>query len=102
MEGGGAQDAIARFRKNPPAMLGLGIVAALALFALVGPVLSGHDPDVSDFSEERDRFGAPPGPSLRHLLGTDHLFRDVLARLAVGARVSLSVALLATLLTIAV
>jgi ABC-type dipeptide/oligopeptide/nickel transport system permease subunit/ABC-type transport system substrate-binding protein len=102
MQGGGIREVLTQFRKSPPAMLGLGIVAALSLFALVGPTLSGHDPDVSDFSLSRDRFGAPPGPSFDHWLGTDHLFRDLFTRLAVGARVSLSIALLATLLVIAV
>jgi ABC-type dipeptide/oligopeptide/nickel transport system permease subunit/ABC-type transport system substrate-binding protein len=102
MYGGGIREGLAHFRKSPPAMLGLGIVAALSLFALVGPALSRHDPNVSDFSLERDHFGAPPGPSWEHWLGADHLLRDVFARLAVGARVSLSIALLATLLTIVV
>ena len=52
-----------RMLRDPQARVGLGIVAALAIFAAVGPALSGWDPDLSDFSVARDRFGAPPGPS---------------------------------------
>jgi ABC-type dipeptide/oligopeptide/nickel transport system permease subunit/ABC-type transport system substrate-binding protein len=91
-----------RLLRDPRARVGIGIVAALALFAAVGPALSGWDPDVSDFSLARDRYGAPPGPSAEHWLGTDPLFRDLVARLAQGARVSLSIAVLATSVTTAI
>ena len=88
----------AHFRKNRPAMLGLAIVVALALFALFGPLLTRWGPNEIDAGLRRGAFGAPPGPSAAHWLGADHLFRDELARLAAGARVSLSVALAATAL----
>jgi len=90
-----------RLLRDPRARVGIGIVVLLGLFAAVGPALSGWDPDVSDFSLARDSFGAPPGPSAAHWLGTDPLFRDLLARLAQGARVSLAVAVLATCVTTA-
>src|SRR5262249_12715920 len=41
-------------------------------------------------------------PSLRHWFGTDELGRDVLARIAVGARVSLVVAVSSTILAVAI
>ena len=88
-----------RLLRDPRARVGLGIVAALAIFAAIGPAISGWDPDLSDFTVARDRFGAPPGPSAAHWLGTDPLFRDLFARLAQGARVSLSIAVLATAVT---
>ncbi len=90
-----------RLLRDPRAQIGIGIVVLLVLFAAVGPALSGWDPNASDFSLARDRFGAPPGPSAAHWLGTDPLFRDLLARLAQGARVSLAVAVLATGVTTA-
>jgi ABC-type transport system substrate-binding protein/ABC-type dipeptide/oligopeptide/nickel transport system permease subunit len=80
-------------------MTGLTIASALALFALVGPFLIPHDPNASDFTLTRSATGAPPGPSASHWLGVDPLFRDVLARLASGARVSLAISLLATALS---
>ena len=91
-----------RMLRDPRARVGLGIVAALAIFAAVGPTISGWDPDLSDFSLMRDRLGAPPGPSAAHWLGTDPLFRDLFSRLAQGARVSLSIAVLATGVTTAI
>lgn len=65
--------------------LGLALLGALALAALLAPWLTPHDPGAPDLLA---RFA---GPSARHPLGTDELGRDVLARLLSGARVSLAV-----------
>ena len=89
-----------RFGHNRTAMLGLAIVAGLVLFALLGPLLVGADPNQSDFTLERHPTGAPPGPSRAHWLGTDTLYRDLLARLAAGARLSLLIAACATAIAI--
>ncbi|HEY4118345.1 MAG TPA: ABC transporter permease, partial [Byssovorax sp.] len=85
-----------RFARSPAAMFGLVVAVLLVAFALLGPLFAAWAPDVSDFSMTRDAFGAPPGPSARHWLGTDAIFRDVASRLASGARVSLLVSLGAT------
>lgn len=70
--------------------LALGLVAALALLAIVGPFVT-VDPDLqADLVN-----GTLQAPSLHHLLGTDGYSRDVLARLAHGARISLLIALIA-------
>jgi ABC-type dipeptide/oligopeptide/nickel transport system permease subunit/ABC-type transport system substrate-binding protein len=90
----------ARFRSDRAAMTGLGLVGLVSALAIAGPWLARFDPNESDFNLARDRFGAPPGPSFTHWLGCDALFRDVFARLASGARVSLGVALVATLISI--
>ncbi|WP_437803276.1 ABC transporter substrate-binding protein [Sorangium sp. So ce693] len=92
------EDAARRFLGDRSALLGLGIVALLSLFAAVGPAVIAHDPNASDFTLARDASGAPPGPSAAHWLGTDPLFRDLLARLAHGARLSLAIALSSTAL----
>jgi ABC-type dipeptide/oligopeptide/nickel transport system permease subunit len=89
-----------RLRADSSAMLGLAVVVALLVFALIAPLVLG-DPNLSDFTLARDARGAPPGPSLRHLLGTDRLFRDNLARLAHGARLSLFIALSAVFVAVA-
>jgi ABC-type dipeptide/oligopeptide/nickel transport system permease subunit len=78
-------------------MVGLGIVVLLVLFALVGPALAGHDPYTSDFAGGV-AGGLPIGPSRAHLLGADRIFRDELARLAYGARLSLLIGVAATLI----
>ena len=78
-----------------PATL-LTIVALTAIFA---PLLAPYDPTKGKMTERR----IPPffleGGSTAHLMGTDNLGRDVLSRLIYGARVSLSVSLLAIAIT---
>lgn len=68
---------------------GAGLVAFLAAFVLIGPLVYNVDPTLSSSSPLLP-------PSLSHPLGTDYLGRDVLARLIYGGRVPLGVALLAT------
>jgi ABC-type dipeptide/oligopeptide/nickel transport system permease subunit len=85
-----------RFTKNRGATLGVGIVIALVLFAVLGPVASSHGPLASDFVGGQGPDQRPIGPSASFLLGADMLFRDELVRLAYGARLSLLIALAAT------
>jgi peptide/nickel transport system permease protein len=70
---------------------GVGFVLAVAIVALAAPWLSPQDPTRQSL---RGRLAAPTlqGTDGRaHLLGTDHLGRDVLSRVIWGARVSLLV-----------
>jgi len=98
----GTRPVLARYLRDPSARLGLVLLSALVLFALLGPLVIPHDPLTSDFTTQRDALGAPPGPSLSHPLGTDSLFRDILARLASGARLSLGLASLATAIAVGI
>ena len=81
--------------RDPGVRLGLALLAVMLTLALVGPWVTA-DPNLSDFTAGRTPSGAPPGPSWAHPLGTDPLFRDVLARLCHGARTSLLVSVAAT------
>lgn len=63
-------------------LVGLVFVVLFVLFALFGPLLT-VNPDEQNYAATLQ----PPSPE--HLLGTDDLGRDVLARAAAGARVSL-------------
>src|SRR5258705_262436 len=92
--------AIQRFRKNRAAVVGAGIVMALVVFALFAPIFVGHDPLASDLLHGRSEDGTPAPPSLLHLLGTDSLFRDELARLAHGARLSLEIGFAASAISL--
>lgn len=94
--------AFRRFQKNRGAVFGAALVLVLVAFALLGPLLSGHDPNSSDFGGGRDASGVLVGPSPAHWLGVDPLMRDSFSRLAHGARVSLLVAFFATTLSIVV
>lgn len=77
----------------------LGAVLALAL--VIVAFVPHRDPIAIDIDGGLTEMGAPLPPSSCHVLGTDHLGRDVWARVASGANTSLGIALAATLLAIA-
>jgi len=73
----------------------LPVMAAVLLLALLAPWIAPHDPNAVDLARKL----ASPGPD--HLLGTDHLGRDIFSRLIWGARVSMgSVAAIAALIVV--
>ena len=88
-------DAIARLLANRAATASLAVLALLTLFALLGPALT---PWPYDQVNKADVW-VPPLTN-GHLLGTDALGRDLLARLAMGLRVSLAIGLVATLVSL--
>jgi len=67
--------------------LGLGLLAALVLIALLGPIVWGKSPSDTDLANSLQ------SPSFDHPMGTDAVGRDVLARFLAGARLSLAVGL---------
>jgi ABC-type dipeptide/oligopeptide/nickel transport system permease subunit len=69
--------------------IGAALVGLLLLFAVIGPWIAPHDPNASNFASGVTSEHLPVGPNREFWLGTDRLFRDVFARLAVGARASL-------------
>lgn len=69
----------------------LALLALFVLTALVGPYLIAHDPLRGSLSARLDPPAWAPGGSSEHLLGTDRLGRDMLARIVAGARISLTV-----------
>lgn len=87
-DGGLLAVATARPRLRPRRVVGLAVLAGVAGFALAGPALVGIDP----LRQDLGAVLASPGPA--HPLGTDHLGRSILARLATGTRVSLGLGLL--------
>jgi peptide/nickel transport system permease protein len=73
------------------------ILVLIVFVAVFADLLAPYDPQVGSL---RMRFKPPAwqeGGSLAHLLGTDHVGRDVLSRLIFGARVSLVVGFTAVL-----
>ncbi|WP_067219644.1 ABC transporter permease [Stappia indica] len=74
----------------------LAIIVALALFA---PLLTPHDPYAQDLMARMKPPFWMPGADPNHLLGTDFLGRDYLARLLYGARISLAIGLFAALIS---
>src|SRR5262245_41161267 len=78
-----------RFARQRGAMLGAGILAVLTILALGALWWSPRDPIRT---AARDAL-KPPGAA--HLFGTDQFGRDVASRVIHGARISLTVGLVA-------
>ncbi|WP_422368633.1 ABC transporter permease [Pelagibius sp.] len=89
-------DFLLRFRRSRNAMIGATIVTLVVLMALFGPFFMNHDP------VRVNVLASWQAPDQTHWMGTDALGRDVLARIVLGARVSLlvSFSVLAITLTI--
>jgi ABC-type dipeptide/oligopeptide/nickel transport system permease subunit len=83
-------------RRSTTFRAGLVLIGVLFLLALVGPVIARHDPYTSDFVHGITAEHLPASPSKDYWLGADRLFRDVFARLATGARLSLLIGIVAT------
>ncbi|PIK73549.1 nickel ABC transporter permease subunit NikC, partial [Methylobacterium frigidaeris] len=81
-------------RSRSVAIAGL-LAAGFVLLALLGSLVVPHDPLAVDLAH---RFEAP---TLAHLLGTDHLGRDILSRLIAGARTTLGSVLVVLALVLA-
>ena len=88
------RSALRRLLAEPLGVIGLVLVAAVLLIAIFAPLVALHSPFAL---APIDRF-LPP--SEEHLLGTDHLGRDLFARVVYGSRIALSVSLGATLLSL--
>jgi ABC-type dipeptide/oligopeptide/nickel transport system permease subunit len=76
-------DTLKRLRRNPSAVAGIAILLVLVLAAAFAPLLTPYDPARQSLSDVLQH------PSRAHLLGTDQLGRDVLARILFGGRLTL-------------
>lgn len=94
MEESYLQSVIRRFRHHKAGVVSFWIVAVIIVLALLAPLLAPYGPQ-----EITSEFSA--APSLKHLLGTDQIGRDVLSRLLYGTRVSLFVGFMATVISTA-
>lgn len=83
-------------KSNTPALIAMIMLVLLILTAIVGPFLVSYDPLAMDL----DSLKQPPNAT--HLLGTDSIGRDILSRLVFGARISLSVGILASALSLCI
>jgi ABC-type dipeptide/oligopeptide/nickel transport system permease subunit len=94
-----------RLRRDRVAMVSLGVIVVIVLVAVFAPVfaaLTGHPPNEQYRQAGLTPDGLPKPPSGTFLLGTDDLGRDILVRIAYGARVSLGVGVLATAITVTI
>ena len=91
---GSLRDLVRRAWRHPSGRWGALALLVMALLAAAAPPLLQDPADMPDVVA-----GATP-PSAGHLLGTDQLNRDILARVVSGGRISLSVAGLAVLVSL--
>src|SRR4051812_37233194 len=91
------RDFVRRFAANRSAMIGLVIILTLCIVAVFAPWLAPHP-----FAQQDLMNSLNPPFSEDNLLGTDMFGRDILSRLIWGARVSLEVGLIVTLLSMAI
>ncbi|SFP72751.1 ABC transporter permease [Caldicoprobacter faecalis] len=90
------QDAWRRFKKNKPAMIGLVTVIIIILSAIFVPMFWPYDYATQIRGHENQ------GPSWEHPFGTDSLGRDLFIRVMYGARISLSIGLVASLINLTI
>jgi peptide/nickel transport system permease protein len=83
------------FRRNGLAMTGLAIVLALILMAVLAPIVA--DPSSATIQVLENRLQPA---SWAHPFGTDELGRDILARIMFGARVTLTIVALVSLIVV--
>lgn len=88
-----ANNAWHKFCRNKSAVVGLVIVSLMILMGVLAPLLATHDPNAINIV---DAYLAPGKNG--HLFGTDDLGRDLFSRMLYGARMSIVVAIGATLL----
>jgi ABC-type dipeptide/oligopeptide/nickel transport system permease subunit len=97
--------AMSRLRRDRAAMLSLTVIFIVVLVALFAPVfaaVTGHGVYQQFRTTGLSPEGQPVGPSSAFLMGTDDQGRDIMVRIAYGARISLIVGVAATALTVVI
>jgi peptide/nickel transport system permease protein len=95
------RSAFRRLRRDPVAILGAVIVLVFLLVAAFAPLLAPKDP-LTQYLISEIRPGHIPGPRAGFPLGVDQLGRDLLSRLIYGARQSLLIGVVSTVLGLVV
>ena len=88
-----------RLARRRTALAGMLVVAAVVLAAVFAPLLSPFDPLAQDIGQRLKEPGWQDEQGRLHPLGTDHLGRDILARIIHGARIALLVGLSAVVIS---
>jgi oligopeptide transport system permease protein len=92
------QDALRRLSKNKAAVVSIFVIIAIVVFAFVGPYFLPWPYEKIDWSAIRK----PPDFAKGHYFGTDGNGRDMLARTLLGTQMSLTVAAVATLVSVVI
>ena len=93
-----------RLRTDRAAVIAAATIAAIVIAAIMAPLIAawvGHGPNQQFIDIGENANGGPVPPSGIFWLGTDSSGRDLFVRIVYGARVSLAVGVLATMIAIA-
>jgi peptide/nickel transport system permease protein len=88
--------AFRHFRRSKVAMTGLIILVLMYVIAILAPLLAPYDP----IAQKDIVTTSFLPPSMAHWLGTDRFGRDILSRILYGARISLAIGFIATLISV--
>jgi peptide/nickel transport system permease protein len=88
-----------RLARRRTALFGLAVVVIVLLAATFAPLVSPFDPLEQDINQRLKEPGWRNPAGQAHPLGTDHLGRDILARVIFGSRIALVVGLSAVLIS---
>ena len=94
---------VERLRRDRMAMITGGIIVLIVALAVGAPLVSmlvGHPPDMQYRDIGLTPDGLPKPPNGTFWLGTDDLGRDLMVRIAYGARISLMVSVVSTAATV--
>lgn len=89
-----AFEVLKRLSRNHAAMAGLAILGLMIIAAIFAPWIAPYQYDLIDFTQMLAK------PSVNHPFGCDELGRDILSRLLIGARYSLSIGLGSVMLSV--
>ncbi|MBN3859678.1 oligopeptide ABC transporter permease OppC [Neisseriaceae bacterium PsAf] len=92
------QDAWLRFKHNKAAMTSVFLLSMIILFSIIVPMIAPHHYAATNWNYVL----SPPSIEQGYWMGSDALGRDVLARVAVGGRISLLVGILGALMAVTV
>lgn len=90
------KDAWMRLKSNKVALASLCVVVLIILSAIIVPMCSQYDYSTNDLSATNLK------PSSEHLFGTDQLGRDIFVRVFMGARYSLTIAIVAAFINLVI
>lgn len=89
---------LAELWQDKTAAISLLVIVAIALMAVLAPLIAPHEPATQSITSRLTPPAWLPRGTWTHPLGTDNLGRDVLSRMIWGARATLTVGLLTSLL----
>ena len=90
--------AVSRFLRDKLAVFSLGVIVLIVGTALLGPLFWPHDPAGIDLL----KIGQPEPPTWQHPAGIDESGRDMVARLMVGAQISLAVGVVSMVINLVI